>query len=233
MSFEFQVESNLSSKELNHRSVSLVIPRISREKIHSMLYYKANLSKSSLRGDTMLELIKIMIRDLGTLQSQSINTVHLIGSVEFKCILMKLIEIKPTLQQILFILNTATNLINAKFNDKYIVALILTYIRIQYFFLSKDDPMVPHFIQIFKKYLLDYRKLKSVDLNMDCWSPSYTVEIGIVHMDELVDHLVKEKQIWGIPLGSCQWCNIFDDDESDSDSDSDSDDSDDSDDESN
>lgn len=65
---EFQVESNISPKQLNNQSVSLVIPRLTRDKIHNSMYYKVNLSNESLRGNTMVELLKVMIGAFGTIK---------------------------------------------------------------------------------------------------------------------------------------------------------------------
>lgn len=224
-SYEFQVESLLSSKELNNQSVSLVIPRITRDKIHNMLYYKVNLTTNSLRGDTILELSKIMIRDLGTLKGNSINVVHMLGGVEFKCLLMKLIEIRPNIDQLfeMFQLNEyqKNDTKCEPFDDKYIIALLLVYVRLQYAYLRIDDPRAIKFHKLFREYIKDFRKLKSIDFEADCWSQSQNIPVSIKHMDELVDYLVLEKQIWGIPLGTCRWCNIFNE-ESDTDSSSDS-----------
>lgn len=223
-SYEFQTENFLSNKELNNQSVSLVIPRITRDKIHNMLYYKVNLTSSSLRGDTMLELTRIIIRDLGTLKGNSINVVHMLGGVEFKCLLMKLIEIRPTIDQLFTIFQLdeykSNNTKYEPFNDKYIIALLLVYIRIQYFYLRIDDPRAMKFHTLFKHFIKDFRKLKSLHFEDDCWSQSHNIAVSIKHMDELVDHLSTENQIWGIPLGTCRWCNIFVE-ESDTDSSSD------------
>lgn len=212
-SYEFQVESFLSNKELNNQSVSLVIPRITRDRIHNMLYYKVNLTASSLRGDTILELSKIIIRDLGTLKGHSINIVHMLGGVEFKCLLMKLIEIRPTIDQLFAIFQLGeyqnNNTKYDSFDDKYIIALLLVYIRVQYFFLRIDDPRAIKFHKLFKNFINDFRKLKCMDFEADCWSQSQNITVSIKHMDELVDYLVTKNQIWGIPLGSCRWCNIF------------------------
>lgn len=224
-SFEFQVESFISSKELNHQSVSLVIPRLTRDKIHNMIYYKVNLNSVSLRGDTLIELSKILIRDLGTLKGTSVNVVHMLGGVEFKCLLMKLVEIRPTVDQIIEFFkvddekkdDTKTNL----FEDKYIIALFLVYIRIQYYYLRKDDELAIKFRQMFKKYINDYRKLKSLDFEVDCWSQAQNLTVSTKHLDELVDELVTKDQLWGLPLGTCRWCNIYANSDSDSDSDSD------------
>lgn len=226
-SFEFQVESYISNKELNHQSVSLVIPPITRNKIHNMIYYKVNLHSTSLRGDTMLELSKVLVRDLGTLKGVSVNTVHMLGGVEFKCILMKLIEIRPTIDQLYDFVDHTTsdnnNIERDEFDDKYIVALVLVYIRIQYYYLRVDDVRALKFHRLFKNYISDYRKLKSLDFDIDCWSQSQNITVSIKYMDELIDQLVKMDQIWGIPLGKCYWSNIYSVEDSDSDLDSDSD----------
>lgn len=216
---EFQVESYLSTKELNHQSVSLVIPRLTRDRIHNAMYYKVNLHTVALRGDTMTSLSRVIIRDLGTLKNRTINQTHILGGVEFKCILMKLVEIRPSWDQMSSIFDTTGH---TNFDNKYIIALLLTYLRIQYYFLEDDEIQAKHIKSLFKKYINDYRKLKSVSMDMDCWSMSQSVVVSIAHMDELVDWLSTKDEIWGIPLGRCQWCKIFDEDESSSDSDSES-----------
>ncbi|CCF57112.1 hypothetical protein KAFR_0C01170 [Kazachstania africana CBS 2517] len=209
MSSEFHVESFLSAKQLNHQSVSLIIPRLTRDRIHNNIYYKVNLQPTSLRGDTLLELSKVIIRDLGTLKDLSVNKVHVLGGMEFKCLLMKLIEIRPTINQLFAMLNPANA--NTNFEDKYITALIITYLRIQYFYLT-DAQECLRMKNLFKKCIKDYRKLKSLSLQSDCWSPSEELTVAVVHMDELTEWLVSKEQIWGIPLGKCQWADIFDDD---------------------
>ncbi|CCC69026.1 hypothetical protein NCAS_0C00360 [Naumovozyma castellii] len=221
---DFFVESHISSKELNNQSVSLVIPRLTRDKIHNVLYYKVNLTSTSLRGNTMLQLSKIIIRDLGQLKDSNSLKNYLVGGVEFKCLLMKLIEIRPTFDQITMLLEKKKSP-DDTFENKYIVALILTYLRIQYYYLKLHD--ASHLINLFREYINDYRKLKGIDMDMDCWSMSQQLKVEIIHIDELVDRLATNNNIWGIPLGKCQWSNIFElDDESDSGSDSSSGDSD-------
>ncbi|CCK72463.1 U4/U6-U5 snRNP complex subunit PRP38 KNAG_0K00980 [Huiozyma naganishii CBS 8797] len=213
-SLEFQVESHISTKQLNHQSVSLVIPRLTRDKVHHVLYYKVNLEVGSLRGDTMLQLSKVLIRDLGTIKANTLNQTHILGGVEFKCLLMKLVEIRPTREQLVYILETQ----NKTFDDKYIVALILTYIRIQYFYVTLHDELARKWRELFKTYMKDFRKLKAVDFEQDCWSQSQKINVKVTHLDELIDWLVTETQIWGIPLGMCQWCNIYNDSDDSDDS---------------
>lgn len=213
---EFHVESHLSSKQLNNQSVSLVIPRLTRDRIHNVIYYKANLHTVALRGDTMNQLCKVIVRDLGTLQDTSINKKNVLGGVEFKCILMKLVEIRPSWDQLVILLEKPSS----NFNNKYVVALILTYLRIQYFYLKKDEPIAQSIKAKFKEYICDYRKMKSVSFEMDCWSTSQNAVVEIVHMDELVDWLASKDEIWGIPLGRCQWCSFVGEDENSSEEDS-------------
>lgn len=120
---EFQVESHISLKQLNNQSVSLIIPRLTRDKIHNSMYYKVNLSSESLRGNTMVELLKVIVGKLGALKNQDGHlNMTVLGGVEFKCILMKLVEIRPTLQQLTFLLNVTDP---STFSSKYITALIL------------------------------------------------------------------------------------------------------------
>ncbi|KAG0657346.1 hypothetical protein C6P45_002451 [Maudiozyma exigua] len=216
---DFYVESFISSKELNHQSVSLVIPRLTRDKIHHNVYYKVNLTVPSLHSDTFMGLLKVVIRDFGTLKGKSVNQVHMLGGMIFKCILMKIVEIRPSIDQLMYILGS--DLDSGTFDNKYIVALLLTYIRIQYYYLSNDNILVKVLKPIFKQYSLDYRKLKSLDLYQDCTSVGQNLTVSILHVDELVDHLVTKSDIWGIPLGRCTWCNIYDDDSDSSSSDSD------------
>ncbi|EDO16275.1 hypothetical protein Kpol_1053p11 [Vanderwaltozyma polyspora DSM 70294] len=217
MSNEFLVESHLSNKQLNNQSVSLVIPRITRDKIHNSIYYKANLDNSSLRGLNMLQLIEVIVRDLGTLKDKSVNQVCFLGGVEFKCILMKLIEICPTWEQLMTIIQMQDNVID-NFDNKYLVALVLTYIRIQYYY-DNDEVNSKKYRELFSKCISDYRKLKSVAMDTDCWSMSQSIEIKIIHLDELVDWLCSEDEIWGIPLGHCQWSDLNASDEDDESSD--------------
>ncbi|AQZ11508.1 PRP38 (YGR075C) [Zygosaccharomyces parabailii] len=199
---EFQIESYLSSKQLNHQSVSLVIPRIARDKIHNAMYYRVNLNTVSLRGDTIECLSKVIVRDLGSLaEPVSFQQVHVLGGIEFQCLLMKLVEIRPTWDQLEVMLQED----NTGFNNKYIVGLILAYIRIQYYFLQVEDPLAQRFRVLFKHYYNDYRKMKSVLFDQDCWTKSQTVSVNILHMDELVEWLLEREEIWGIPLGKCQW----------------------------
>lgn len=173
------------------------------------MYYKTNLNTVAMRGDTMNSLAKVIVRDLGTLTEKSINQANILGGVEFNCLLMKMVELRPTWEQLSIMLQGDNTQI---FNNKYIVALVLTYLRIQYFFLQKDDALAKDLRNTFSERLNDYRKLKSVSMNMDCWSLSQRPEISIVHMDELVEWLATQREIWGIPLGKCQWCQIFEED---------------------
>lgn len=212
MSFEFHVESHLSSKQLNNQSVSLVIPRLARDRIHNVMYYKVNLHPVAMRGDTIKQLIKLMVRDLGTLKDQSVNATHVLGGFEFKCILMRLVELRPTWDQLQVLLREE----ELSFSNKYIVALVLTYLRIQYYYLQDESDLAKSIVGVFKMYIGDYRKMKSVALDMDCWSPSQSVSVCIVHTDELVDWLVTKDEIWGFPLGKCQWCQCLDQDDSSS-----------------
>ncbi|QLL34378.1 hypothetical protein HG536_0G02390 [Torulaspora globosa] len=212
MSFEFHVESYLSSKQLNNQSVSLVIPRLARDRIHNVMYYKVNLHPVAMRGDTLKQLINIIVRDFGTLKDQSVNATHVLGGFEFKCILMKLVELRPTWDQLQVLLQEG----ESGFSNKYIVALVLTYLRIQYYYLQDESDLAKSIVGIFKMYICDYRKMKSVALDMDCWSPSQSVSVCIVHTDELVDWLVTRDEVWGFPLGKCQWCQGLDRDSSSS-----------------
>lgn len=205
---EFHVESFLSPKQLNHQSVSLVIPRILRDRIHNAMYYRVNLNTVSLRGDTINCLSKVLVRDLGSLKDGTLNQVNVLGGVEFQCLLMKMVEIKPTWEQLTTMLQDDPN-----FNNKYIVGMILTYLRIQYYYLPLDDPWVHKCQLLFRQYYNDYRKLKSVQLDQDCWSKSQTINVDILHMDELVDWLLNKDDIWGIPLGKCQWTEIDEDED--------------------
>lgn len=212
MSFEFQVESHLSDKQLNNQSVSLVIPRLARDRIHNVMYYKVNLHPVAMRGDNVKQLSKLIVRDLGTLKDRSINATHVLGGFEFKCILMKLVELRPTWDQLQVLLQEK----EVSFSNKYIVALVLTYLRIQYYYLQDESDLAKSIVGVFKMYMCDYRKMKSVSLDMDCWSPSQSVTVCIVHTDELVDWLTTKDEIWGIPLGKCQWCQNLDQDDSSS-----------------
>ncbi|SMN22896.1 similar to Saccharomyces cerevisiae YGR075C PRP38 Unique component of the U4/U6.U5 tri-snRNP particle [Maudiozyma saulgeensis] len=219
MSSEFHVESYISSKELNHQSVSLVIPRLTRDKIHNNIYYKVNLTLPSLHCDTFMGLLKVIIRDFGTLKGKSINQGHMLGGIMFKCILMKIVEMRPTIEQLINIIDS--NRESNEFDDKYIVVLLLTYIRVQYYYLGEKNDLAKRFRSLFKKYLLDYRKMKSLGLYEDCTATSQNLNVSIIHMDEVLDQLMTKNDIWGIPLGRCVWCDVYDS-TSDSDFDSES-----------
>lgn len=203
------MESYLSTKQLNNQSVSLVIPRLTRDRIHNVIYYKANLHTVALRGDTIEKISQVIIRDFGALKDKPVNMKHVLGGAEFKCILMKLVEIRPTWDQLAVFLKD----FDPGFNNKYVVALVLVYLRIQYFYLKKDDILAQNIKNTFNKYICDYRKIKSVAFEMDCWSPSQNAVVDVVHMDELVDWLIIKDEIWGIPLGKCQWCAALDQDQ--------------------
>lgn len=228
---EFQVDETLSYKQLNHQSTSLVIPQLTRVKIHNSMYYKINLEPPAQRGLNMIQLSKTLIRDFGTCRGQPRSILMACGGVEFKCLLMKVIHIRPTLAQILEILKKGFQK-TSKFDNKYIVVLILLYLRIQYYYLpithskghtalnleniDKEGQIDSEILRsIFKIFINDYRKVKSVLLDVDCWSSTTEQSVGILHIDEIVDWLSTKDEIWGIPLGRCRWCNIFEDDSSD------------------
>ena len=78
-------------------------------------------------------------------------------------------------------------------------------------------------VQLYK-YSQQYFKLKSFPLQKDCFAHSYNQELCIIHVDELVDWLVTQDHIWGMPLGKCQWNKIYDSDEESSSSESESED---------
>ncbi|CAI2004431.1 hypothetical protein SEUBUCD646_0G03330 [Saccharomyces eubayanus] len=223
---EFQVESHISLKQLNNQSVSLIIPRLTRDKIHNSMYYKVNLSNESLRGNTMVELLKVIIGKFGALKDQDGHmNMSVLGGVEFKCILMKLVEIRPTLQQLTFLLNVNDS---NTFSSKYITALILVYARLQYYYLNdknNNDTNADDLVKLFKvqlyKYSQQFSKLKSFPLQVDCFAHSNNEELCIIRVDELVDWLVTQDHIWGIPLGKCQWSKIYDSEEESSSSGSD------------
>lgn len=221
---EFQVESFISGKELNNQSVSLVIPRITRDRIHNNIYYKCNLHTVSLRGDSMNHLTKIIIRDFGKIKDpyvKELNGSMLVGGPQFKCLLMKLIEIRPTMEQLQAMFELGCTIPN--FEDKYIIALLLVYGRIQYYYLNIDSEIAKYWRNSLKKYITDYRKVKVINMHEDCWSQSQNIGVSIAHLDEIVDRLAIKEEIWGIPLGKCQWGDIYNeeiDDESSEDSDS-------------
>ncbi|SCU78790.1 LANO_0A04016g1_1 [Lachancea nothofagi CBS 11611] len=229
MSREFHIDENVSEKQLNHQSTSLVIPHITRVKIHNSMYHKVNLDTASLRGNSMIQLTKTMVRDLGNCRGGARQMPIVCGGVEFKCLLMKLIYIKPKWDQLLVILQKG-NEKSSKFDNKYLVVLILLYLRIQYYFLPRrsrkgrissvrdfgkqDRVSSDHLQDLMKIYIGDYRKVKSMGLCADCWAQPGTQNVEVLHIDEIVDWLCTQKQIWGIPLGQCQWSNIYEDDES-------------------
>lgn len=223
MSKEFYVDENISGKHLNHQSTSLVVPQIFRNKVFSSMYYKVNLTPASLRGDTLVELVNIMVRDFGSINDRKFPQVFVCGGVEFKCILMKLINIRPSWDQLQVLLEPKGN-----FNEKYMLALVLCYLRISYYFVSSTPELgitSQMLTELFKKYSKDYRKIKSIPFEDDCWSPSSLQDISVLHVDELVEYLCEMKQIWGIPLGKSQWCEFWDDDSETSETDTTSDDS--------
>ncbi|AMD19075.1 HBR174Cp [Eremothecium sinecaudum] len=225
---EFHIQSNISDKQLNHQSTSLVIPQITRLRIHSSMYYKIKLDRRSLRGDTMKQVLKVLVNDFGRCYDQSASMINVCGNVEFKCMLMKIIEICPTWAQVCEILQLGSELHKQYlFNDKYIVALLLVYLRIQYYYLpdSKSDERgalqdvdstgkitTRKIKAIYKNFLCDFRKLKSINFEVDCWSSSMQKNVCIYHLDEIIDRLCTEDNIWGVPLGKCQWAaNIIED----------------------
>lgn len=218
---EFQVDPSLSNKLLNNVSTSLVIPQITRYKIFQSMYFKVNLHPCNLRGDTIKHLAKILIRDLGSCEKRKSIHLNVCGGIEFKCLLMKLINIKPTLSQLNILLNLRN--FNDEFNDKYIIVLLLVYFRLQYYYVSEkiyasDDKINAIFLKkIFRQYLQDYRKVKTYPLSTDCWSSSVEKKVEIIHVDEIIDWLCTKNEIWGIPMGKCTWCDIFDSDDTSSD----------------
>lgn len=225
MSREFYVESFISPKELNNQSVSLVIPRITRDRIHTNVYYKCNLGALSLRGDSMLNLSRILIRDFGKIKepySKEVNASMLVGGPQFKCLLMKVVELRPTIEQLRSMLELGSAI--PHFEDKYICVLLLVYGRIQYYYLTRDNMIAKFWRGLFMKYITDYRKLKIINMHEDCWSQSQNITVSLSHIDEIVDWLATKNEIWGIPLGRCQWSDIYNedyDDESSDDSSSD------------
>lgn len=221
MSNEFYVEENLSGKRLNHQSTSLVVPQIFRNRVSSSMYYKTNLTPASLRGDTMVQLLDVLVRDFGSVNDRKYPQVNVCGGVEFKCILMKFINIRPSWEQLNVLLAE-----KGEFNNKYLVAMILCYLRISYHFLNNgsEQGISSNLLkQLMKKHIRDHRKLKSVPFEIDCWSSAVKKEVTLIHMDELVEWLCVKNEIWGIPLGHCTWCDIWDADSMDESSDTSSD----------
>lgn len=187
------------------------------------MYYKVNLTAASLRGDTIVQLIPVIVRDLGTLNDRKRPHLTVLGGVEFKCLLMKLINLRPPWEQLKVLLEP-----HEPFNNKYVAALILTYLRVSYYFLTETNPSEQDISfsllhGLMKTYIRDHRKLKGYPLNIDCWSSSVKKEIKLIHFDELIDWLCEKNEIWGIPLGKCNWCKIWEDEEEDDDSSSDCD----------
>ncbi|AET40033.1 U4/U6-U5 snRNP complex subunit PRP38 Ecym_5269 [Eremothecium cymbalariae DBVPG len=221
MSREFQVESEISDKQLNHQSTSLVIPKITRLRIHNSMYYKVNLHPASLRGETMKHVSKVMIRELGTCKNRSTVSGTACGTVEFQCLLMKMVEIRPTWSQLHLMLQLDDCSEKAgPFNNKYIVVLILVYLRIQYYYLvnkgteeikplsnldTTGDIDAGKIKTLFAHFLRDCRKIKSINLHDDPWSTSIQKRVDIYHIDEIVDWLCTNDSIWGVPLGKCPW----------------------------
>lgn len=156
----------------------------------------------------MVQLGPLLVTELGTMVGKSINPSLVLGGVEFKCLLMKLVELKPTWEQIRYIIDR--NKDSNGFEDKYIVAMLLVYLRIQYAFVNDENPIHEDLEVIFKRYLSDYRKLKSLEWSQDCWSSSSgQIEVEVVHMDELVEWLVTKKEIWQLPLSYCPWARTI------------------------
>lgn len=189
----------------------------------SSMYYKVNLTPISMRGDTIVQLIPIIVRDLGSLNERKSPHMGVCGGVEFKCLLMKMINLRPPWDQLKVLLEP-----HETFNNKYITVLILCYLRISYYFLSEthsNEQGISFGLlhDMMKKYIKDHRKLKSYPLDVDCWSQAIKKELVISHLDEIVDWLCEKSEIWGIPLGKCSWCKIWDDDDDDENSDSGSD----------
>ncbi|SCU91569.1 LAFA_0F04544g1_1 [Lachancea sp. 'fantastica'] len=235
MAREFRFDENVSEKQLNFQSTSLIIPSITRTRIHNSMYYKANLDTASLRGNSMLQLSKTMLHELGTCRGIQSQKGIVCGGVEFKCLLMKLIHIRPTWAQLLVILQKGHEK-HSRFDNKYLVVLVLTYLRLQYYFLSKpsevlnitsirdfdkdQDVTAENLKSLLLLYIRDYRKVKCMALDADCWSQGGLQKVEIRHIDEIVDWLCTESQIWALPLGQCQWCDIYAENEDEDDSDS-------------
>ncbi|CEP61220.1 U4/U6-U5 snRNP complex subunit PRP38 LALA0_S02e09450g [Lachancea lanzarotensis] len=237
MSREFRFDENVSEKQLNHQSTSLVVPSITRARIHNSMYYKANLDAASLRGNSMLQLSTTMLKELGTCRGASSRMSIVCGGVEFKCLLMKLVHIRPTWAQLLVILQKGHEK-HSRFDNKYLVVLVLTYLRLQYYFLprpsetshlkgirdfNKDQNVTAENLKnLLLLYIRDYRKVKCMALDADCWVQGGPQKVEIRHIDEIVDWLCTESQIWALPLGQCQWCDIYAENESESESETDS-----------
>ncbi|AAS52887.1 AER206Cp [Eremothecium gossypii ATCC 10895] len=213
---EFLVESHISDKQLSNQSTSLVIPKIARLRIHNSMYYKINLYPTGLRGNTLKQLVRVLVRDLGACKHRSGPMLHICGNTEFQCLLMKVIEIRPTWSQIYTLLQLGDERKTGKFNNKYIAVLILVYLRIQYYFLADEkaesfppeadgDVTAAKVKALFAHFLADYRKVKCLDLEVDCWSGATQKSVSVQHVDEIVDWLCTKDSIWGIPLGRCRW----------------------------
>lgn len=240
MPLEFHFDESVSEKQLNHQSTSLVIPQLTRARIHNSMYYKVNLHPAALRGINMLQLIKKIVKQFGTTRGGSHLVSVVCGGVEFKCLLMKLVHLRPTWSQVLLILQRG-NEKTSKFDNKYLVILVLVYLRVQYYYLPKPaarenktcildvekqgDVTSDKLQNLFRIYINDYRKVKSMDLDIDCWSNLTGKKVDVLHIDEIVDWLCTQDHIWGIPLGKSQWIDIFREESSDESTDESSDES--------
>ncbi|SCV03432.1 LAMI_0H08108g1_1 [Lachancea mirantina] len=223
---EFQNDETLSHKQLNRQSTSLVIPQLTRVRIQNSMYYKINLDPCAQRGLNMKQLSKTLVQNLGTVRSGVRNFRLACGGVEFKCLLMKLVQLRPTWSEIVLLLKRG-HPEKSKFDNKYLVVLLLVYLRVQYFYLtwndneerraintladldSQGDVTAEKLVNVFRFFIRDYRKIKSLPLDQDFWSNSFDKQAVVLHVDEILDWLCTEESIWGLPLGKCRWCDIF------------------------
>lgn len=203
MQQDFQVDTTLSAKQLNHQSTSVVIPHILRTRIHQSMFYKTNLSLGNMRGHTMLEFMPVLFKYFIDPKKQ----LKYCGGGEFTAFLLKLIEIKPTWEQVTSFIQVYC-LKNMEIM-KYAYALMMCYLRIQYYFIFEHDEQYPILQQWFRDGYTRYNKIKCLRFDVDTSNKN---DFVTYHVDELIDRLMRASDIWGIPLGQCRWLvNEFDD----------------------
>ncbi|SSD61212.1 related to Pre-mRNA-splicing factor 38 [Saccharomycodes ludwigii] len=210
MDFTFQIDKTLSDKILNHQSTSSVIPHVTRYNLQSTIFYKINLSSNNLRGNTMLQYLPFLLA-----KYQDNILCRCGGTMEFKCLLLKLIEIKPTWEQMQLLLSSITKATMRNKCWKYLYVLLVVYLRIQYHFITAEiSEQHTDLVRWFEDGYSRYNKFKSVKFDLDVSDKSLQLDnadtVTIYHIDELIDWLLTQRNIWGIPLGNSTWIKEVD-----------------------
>ena len=142
----------------------LLIEKIIRERIYECRFYRDNCD--TLDFDRILTVATTLNHIGGTYSNTK--------PVPFICILLKLLQIQPSLESIDRLLHD---------ENKYVVALGLLYIR-----LVRDSKSC---YSIIENYLFDYKKLRYRQLD-----GTFT----LMFFDEFADNLLKSERFCGIIL---------------------------------